>query len=713
MIARTLMRLTHMALKSTGQTLRLPSRIMLALVAGAALIAPLAEARITSIAIDCARSQSPTFCPGQSPTFGGMSFGNVGQYEKLRGSARGEVDPLDPRNSVITDIALAPRNARGNVEYSTDIFILKPIQLKNGNHRMFIDYNNRGEMRLGRINEVELSNNPTTAAHAGNGFVMNLGYTIVSMGWDYGASGADAMKINLPIAKNPVGSSSPDITGPSYEYIVIENAKTTSYRLTYPAATLDKSQATFTVRARLNDAPTAIDASGWEYASPTSIRLLPAGTTFRQSAIYEFTYTAKDPVVAGLGLAATRDVISFLRHATSGNPLAGDVQHTYSYSISQPSRALNDFQMLGFNEDEDGRRVIDGILSHTGGGSGVQINYRFAQTGRTERNRQNHLYPEGVFPFAHPVLTDHLSGKTDGRSARCTASNTCPKRFEVNTSNEYWVKAGSLLHTDTQGNDLKDPENVRFYLMSGLSHGVGNSTDRKVCQQFTNAVSPYPAHRALLVALDKWVSDGTNPPKSEVPRRSNGTTAAIAMPSAQTGIVPQKELGWPSIPGVTYTGVITTRYLLDFGPNFRNGVVSNYPPTLAGRPSYPIFVSKVDRDGNEAAGVRLPPVAAPVATTTGWAHRALEFGGPDGCESDGQHIPFATTRAEREAAGDPRRSLEERYKNHEGYVKEVAKAAEKLEKQRFLLPADVKRYIEEAQATNVFKATGQISTRSP
>jgi len=412
-------------------------------------------------------------------------------------------------------------------------------------------------------------------------------------------------------------------------------------------------------------------------------------------------------------LAATRDVIAFLRHATSGNPLAGDVQHTYSYSISQPSRTLNDFHMLGFNEDEDGRRVIDGILSHTGGGSGVQINYRFAQTGRTERNRQNHLYPEGVFPFAHPVLTDHLSGKTDGRSARCTASNTCPKRFEVNTSNEYWVKAGSLLHTDTQGNDLKDPENVRFYLMSGLSHGVGNSTDRKVCQQFTNAVSPYPAHRALLVALDKWVSDGTNPPKSEVPRGSNGTTAAIAMPGAQTGIVPQKELGWPSIPGVTYTGVITTRYLLDFGPNFRNGVVSNYPPTLAGRPSYPIFVSKVDRDGNEAAGVRLPPVAAPVATTTGWAHRAVEFGGPDGCESDGQHIPFATTRAEREAAGDPRRSLEERYKNHEGYVKEVAKAAEKLEKQRFLLPADVKRYIEEARASNVLKVTGQISTRSP
>jgi Alpha/beta hydrolase domain len=673
-------------------------------VAVTSLIAPVTQARITSITIDCARSQSPTFCPGQSPTFGGMSFGAVGQYEKLRGTARGEVDPLDPRNAVITDIALAPRNARGNVEYSTDIFILKPVNLKNGNHRLFLDYNNRGEMRLGRLNEVELSNDPSTAAHAGNGFVMSLGYTIVSMGWDFGASGADSLKISLPVAKNPVGSASPDITGPSYEYIVVDNAKTISYRLAYPAATLDKSQATLTVRARLNDAPVQIEANGWEYASPTSIRLLPAGTPFTRSAIYEFKYTAKDPVVAGLGLAATRDVISFLRHATTGNPLAGDVKHTFSYSISQPSRALNDFQMLGFNEDEDGRRVIDGILSHTAGGSGVQINYRFAQPARTERNRQNHLYPEGVFPFAHPVLTDHLSGKTAGRSARCMATNTCPMRFEVNTSNEYWVKAGSLLHTDTQGNDLKDPENVRFYLLSGLSHGVGDSADRKVCQQFTNAVSPYPTHRALLVALDKWVSDGTSPPRSEVPRRADGT-GALTVAGAQTGIVPQKELGWPTIPGVTYTGLITTRYFLDFGPKLAHGVVANYPPVVSGRPSYPIYVPRVDRDGNEVPGVRLPPVAAPVATTTGWAHRAPEFGGPDGCESDGQHIPFAVTRAQREAAGDPRLSLEERYKNHEGYVAAVAKAAAELERRRFLLPADARRYIEEAQASNVLKSS--------
>jgi Alpha/beta hydrolase domain len=661
------------------------------------LLPAFSEARITRIVIDPARSQSPTF--------EGRSFGTVGQYEKFRGTAFGELDPSDPRNALITDIELAPRNAAGKVEYSTDIFILKPVHLNNGNHRLFIDFNNRGQMRVGRLNDVDLTNNPTTAADAGTGFIMNLGYSIVSMGWDFGATGFDSMKISVPVASNPDGSA---ITGPSYEYLVFDNATTLTSTLTYPAASLDKSQATLTVRARLDDPPVTVPETGWEYTTSagTAIRLLPAGTPFLQSYVYEFTYTAKNPVVAAVGLAALRDFISFLRYGTAaeGNPLAGDVQHTFSYSISQPSRTLNDFQRLGFNEDEGGKRVIDGILSHTGGGSGDQINYRFAQTGRTERNRQNHLYPEGVFPFAHQVLTDHLSGKTGGRSASCTATNTCPKRFEVNTANEYWVKAGSLLHTDTRGRDLKDPKNVRFYLMSGLSHGVGDITDRGVCQQFTNAVSPYAAHRALLVALDEWVSHGIQPPKSEVPRLADHTAAfAVPHPGSQTGVVPQAVLGWPTIPGVTYNGLITTRYFLDFGPMFEDGILSNSPPSVAGRPAYPTFVSKVDEDGNELAGVRLPPVEAPVATTTGWALRREGFSENEGCESDGQHIPFTTSKAERLAADDPRLSLQERYKDHDGYVKAVTKAAKKLQKQRFLLLDDVQRYIEEAEASDVLQ----------
>ena len=600
--------------------------------------ATLAAARqgIQRIEIDPERSESPTF--------EGRSFGSVGQYEKLRGTAYGELDPSDPRNAVITDIELAPVNERGMVEYSTDIFILKPMNLDQGNRRAILDFNNRGGMRVGLLNGARAINNPTTAADAGSGFVMEMGYAVVGNGWDISASGRGSMTIKVPVATN----SGQTITGPSYEYIVFDNETTLTSDLAYAAATLDQAQARLTVRELLDDEPREIPASEWEYTSDEgrAIRLLPEGTPFRQSHIYEFTYTARDPLVSGIGLAATRDFLSFLRYApeSADNPLAGHVDYTYSYSISQPSRTLNDFQLLGFNEDEYGQRALDGILSHTGGGNGDQINYRFAQTDRTERNRQNHLYPEAIFPFAHQVTTDHLSGRTEGRSERGAATNTLPRRLEINTASEYWVKGCSQLHTDSQGNDLPDPENVRFYLLSGLSHGVGDVTRKGKNQQFTNGVSPYATHRALLVALDKWVSEGIEPPASRVPRASEHAAFAVTRPGYETGCVPKEELGWPDIPGVTYTGVITTHYCLDYGPDFDQGIVANLPPSLADQPAYPIFVSRVDEDGNEVAGVRLPPVAAPVATTTGWALRCAGFGENDGGEGDGQHIPSLPLR---------------------------------------------------------------------
>ena len=654
---------------------------------------PMNTSGITNIVIDPDRSEHVAF--------EGRYFGDVGQYEKIRGTAYGELDPKDPQNSVITDIEFAQTNSKGMVEYSMDIFILKPKDLSKGNHRILFDFNNRGQMRVGLLNDATLTNNPSTSEDAGTGFVMNLGYTIVSNGWDFGATGFHNMKINVPIATN----GQYPITGPSYEYIVFDNNDSSNYELAYPAATEDESNAKLTVRNRLSDEPSVIPDTEWEYTSldRTAIKLLPDGACFKQSCIYEFTYTAMNPVVAGIGLAATRDFVHFLRNATQidENPLAGDVKYTFSYSISQPSRVLNDFQKLGFNESRDGQAIFDGILSHTGGSSGDQINYRFAQTGRTERNRQNHLYPEAVFPFAHQILTDHLSGKTDGKSLRDIASQTQTKRFEVNTSNEYWVKASSLLHTDTQGNDLKDPENVRFYLLSGLSHGVGKINDKSIGQQYTNPVAPYSAHRALLIALDEWVTKGTTPPDSQVPRRATNAAVAVTIPGSQTGIVPQEVLGWPNIPEVNYNGLITTRYLLDFGDHFDNGILSKYPPSIKDRPAYTIFVSKVDDDGNEVAGIRLPPVEAPIATTTGWGLRRNEYSENEGLESEGQYIPFKITKSERIAWNDPRISLEERYGNHDGYIEAVKKAAQKLEKQRLLLPDDVQQYISDAKASNV------------
>jgi len=673
---------------------RLFSKLLLAVavLSGAGL----AEARITRIEINSV----------ESPTFEGRTFGHVGAYEKLRGKAYGEVDPDDPLNAVITDINLAPRNDDGNVEYEMDIYILKPVNLAKGNHKLFMDVNNRGNKRIGALNNSPNTNDPTTADDAGEAFFMKRGYTLVWSGWDpLAPAGNNRLTMTVPVAID--GGT---ITGPSYEYITFNNNTTETYTLVYPAANLDETQASLTYKQLLNDLPTTIPAGDWEYVDENTIRLLPAGTTFQTSYIYELTYTAKDPLVLGLGLAATRDFVSFLRHATTDdegnpNPLAGDVRHTFTFTVSQPGRYLNDFRTLGFNEDEEGSPVIDGMMNYIGGGTGVAINYRFGQTARTERNRQNHFYPEGVFPFTFQDLSDPVSGKTGGRNVRCEESNTCPKAIEVNSANEYWVKAGSLLHTDTEGNDLPDPENARFFLISGGRHGVGNANNMGVCQQFDNPTDAYTTMRALFVALDEWVSKGTPPPDSRVPRVSDGT-AVFSVPQAGTvtGIVPQAALGFPDIPGVTYTGVITTRYLFDFGPAFDSeGIMSVYPPDFVGAPTYPSFVSKTDEDGNELAGIRLPPVAAPVATTTGWALRRAGFGLNDGCESAGQNIPFATTRAERLAIGDPRLSLEERYKTHGRYVAAVTKAAHQLVNDRLMLQEDAQKYVKAAAQSDILK----------
>jgi hypothetical protein len=646
------------------------------------------EARITHIDITSV----------ESPTFDGKHFGSVGAYEKLRGKAYGEIDPSHPLNAVITDIELAPTNGSGHVEYSMDIYILRPVRPEKGNHMMFMEVNNRGNKLFGVFNEGLRTNDPTTAEDAGDGFLMRRGYSIVWSGWDpLAPPGNDRLTLTVPVATQ--GGAT--ITGPSYEYINFDNATSMSYSLTYPTATLDKSAATLTVKQFLNDPPTVIPPDGWEYVDESTIRLLPGGMAFAESHIYEFTYTAEDPLVLGIGLAAIRDLVSFLRNETEDddghpNPLADQADQVFTWALSQPARTLNDFQTLGFNEDEEGRNVIDGMENWIGGSSGVAINYRFGQTARTERNRQNHFYTEGVFPFAYPELTDPISGKTSGRSVRCTQSGTCPKAVEINSANEYWVKAGSLLHTDTLGNDLPDPPNARFYLLSSVEHTLAGSAPESPgnCQQFRNTTDPNPALRALFVALEEWVTHGVEPPASRVPRVGNGTA----------GIVPQDALGFPDIPGVTYNGVITTRYLFDFGPLFdSDGIIGNNPPEFLGAPTYPSFVSATDADGNDIAGVRLPPVAAPVATTTGWALRREGRGLDDGCEGSGQFIPFAITKAERMVTGDPRLSLEERYKNHGGYVSAVAKAAHALKKDRLLLQQDVQKYINEAASGDVLK----------
>ena len=374
-------------------------------------------------------------------------------------------------------------------------------------------------------------------------------------------------------------------------------------------------------------------------ANGTAIALLPAGTSFVPNDIYEFSYTAKDPTVNGVGFAAVRDWNAWLRYETKDdagtvNPLAGDITRIYTEVSSQPGRFLNDFRYLGFNQAENGKQVFDGMMQWIAAGDGISMNYRWSQPGRTERNRQDHLFVEGRFPFANVTTTDPITGKTDSRYAKCTATNTCPFAMEIFSANEYWVKAASLMTTDPTGTrDLPDSPFTRIYFMSSMQHGTGNGASKGNCQQFQNPLDSQAVQRALFTALDKWVTAGTLPPPSQVPKLSDGT---LVKPD-------QTSTGFPRIPGVTYSGLKTTRYLLNYGPNFyTTGIPTINPPAFtppyqdnpANGPIYPSFVPKTDADGNDIAGIRLPEVQVPLATYTGWALRA----GPqsnDGCEGSG------------------------------------------------------------------------------
>jgi Alpha/beta hydrolase domain len=663
-------------------------------IAGLAAFGPTeAQARITRIEIKRV----------EQPTFEGRTFGAVGAYEKLVGHAFGEVDPKDPRNAVIVDIANAPKNARGMVEYDTDFMILKPVDLAKGNHRLWFEVNNRGSLgAFQQYNDARSDdgNNPTTAEDAGAGFIMRQGFTIATAGWDISAPPGDGrFIIHVPVAANADGSP---ITGPAMEEFVIDNDRTLAGRLTYPPATLDKSKASLTARARYEDEPAVVPADQWEFtdAAGKGIRLVPEKTPFAQGMLYTFTYQAKNPLVAGLGFAALRDFNSFLRYAArddagTANPLAGDVSRVYTSCRSQPCRTMHDFLWLGFNEDEAGKQVIDGIENWIGGSTGIFMNYRFAQPGRTHRQHIARWYPEFQGPFTNEVALDPVTGKTDGWLKRCTASNTCPKIFEVNSENEYWSKNMAVGLVDAAGKDRNsEPANVRSYLVSSLPHsgGVG-PTGRGICQQARNPLVSNGVLRALLVAMDRWVSAGTEPPPSRVPRVADGTLVAP---------LPRESVGFPAIQGVTYNGRMHTGDLFDYGPKFAEGILTVLPPRLVGTP-YPALVPKTDADGNDLAGIRLPEVAVPLATYTGWALRAVPAGGDDGCDAAGQQIGFAKTKAERIALGDPRPSLEERYPSHADYVNAVTAAANGLARDRLLLEEDAQAYAKKAQAAAVGK----------
>src|SRR5262245_36996491 len=517
---------------------------VLSLLIAALLMPALAEARIVRILT----MSAPTIA------FGGYSWPGVGQYVKITGVAYAEVDPADRRNALITDIRLAQpqsgagtpgKTASGKVAYLLNFYILKPANLAavdptlNGYGKAMYEPPNRGGKTwtaLGRVTGG--GNDPasiTDTTVLANSFLMPRGYTLIWSGWEplvpLANLGTNLLaSVALPVAKNPEGST---ITGPAYEY------SAGAISLSYPPASLDKSTAKLTHRVHMDDAAQVVDPALWSYNAAATALTLTGG--FVSNDIYEFTYTAKDPTVAGLGFAAVRDIVSWLRYATADdsgtpNPLGNYIKRIYTEISSQPGRMLNDFRHLGFNEDEGGRKVFDGHMQWISAGSGIGMNYRFSQSGRTERNRQDHLYPENLFPFANVPTTDPFTKKTDSRYARCTATGTCPFGVEIYSANEYWVKTASLLHTTPDGStDLGDSRYTRNYLISSHQHGTGNSANRGNCQQFQNPLNSAPVQRALFLALDAW-TNGKLPPASQVPKLADGTLVLPADTGFPTNI---------------------------------------------------------------------------------------------------------------------------------------------------------------------------------
>ncbi len=653
----------------------------LATFAGALSLASPAQARITSLQV----------VRLESPTFGGMSFGAVGQYEKIVARATGEVDPSLPGNALITDIQGAPRNANGTVQYSMDVMIIKPINPSQGSGKIFYDVVNRGsDMSFSTFNQASAPSKTgtTNAAGAGTGLMMRRGDTLVWSGWEDTriiGTAATQFSATLPIATNPDGS--PIVQNMIVEQI-FDNATGTDFTLPFAANSTDQSKAYMVVHnhTQFVGGPlvnrVTVPTSVWSYVNNTTVRINRADpflAPYDQGAAFEFVFPAQDPIVEGLGFAATRDLISFLKHDTSTqNPVANFIQYAVGRGDSESGRYLKGFLYWGFNADENGRIVFDGINPHISGAHAIAANDRFGDANATGRSYQRHLSAKMEFPFTYEVRTNVFTHAVDGILKRCLASNTCPKIMHTDSGNEPYLKPVSLVTTDGPGNgaiptDLVLPSNVRVYTIGNSQHAPqasASTTPSGTCQQPGNPNKWQPHVRALGIALEDWVTLGIAPPASRYARIDDGTLVHS---------LPQSELGFPVIPGVTYTGWYNPVDELD------HSVLPNMP--IPGE-SYTILVPKVDSDGNSISGIRTPDVQVPIATYTGWALRRAPFAGNEDCALTGQYIPFPVTKAQRLATGDPRLSVEERYVTIGNYNYLYALAVKRMIADRTLLSED-------------------------
>ena len=642
------------------------------------LVASGAEARVLRITVE-----------RREPVLDGRPFGLAGAYEKLAGSVEFALVPSLRQNLAIVDLALAPRNDRGEVVFSADFYVLKPVDLRRGNGRLYCEVPNRGgKGLLSRLQYAESSLDPSGAAELGDGWLMNQGFAIAWLGWQWDVPDQPGLlRLRAPIATE----NGRPISGLVRAVVITDERQPTAPlgdrgHAAYAAIDPDGPDSALYVRDHRLDQPKRLARSSWRFADPTTVAV---DGGFEPGRIYEVVYRSRDPRVAGCGLAATRDLVSFFKsEAGPANPLAG-TRLAIAHGVSQSGRFLRHFLYEGFNEDEQGHRVFDGVLADVAGAGRGSFNERFAQPSRDGHQHWNVHYPTDVFPFSDLPETDPVTGASGGLLDRAIATHTAPRLFHVFGAYEYWNRAASLIHTDAAGTrDVDLATTSRVYFIASAQHGAGHIPPVAAGRDATNATNPNdyrPALRALVHALDHWVSDGVEPPPSRYARLADGTLAA------------PERAGWPAIPGVRFPAVRNEPARTDYGPGWSHGIATIEPPQLG--PVFPALVPAVDPDGNDRAGIRVPEVAVPLATQTGWNWRRAGSGAEDALVAMlGSYLPFAWTRAERQAAGDPRPSVEERYASREDYLARIRHAADALVSERLLLGEDVPRVVERAAA---------------
>jgi len=627
----------------------------------------------------------------------GRAFGLAGAYEKIIGRVYFAVNPENIHNRQIVDLDKAPRNAQGEVEFSADLFLYKPKDMARGNNAVLFEVSNRGGKGILRL----VDGGGSGDAEIGDGFLLREGYTIAWVGWQFDLDDqGEKVRLRAPIAQDAGGKEIRGLVRSDFTpsekkddmplgHILLGPNGGKSYPVDDPAS----AKNVLSVRDAPEGARQTIPRSQWSFghsvegqlvADPHFIHL---NGGFLPGEIYEVVYEAKNPVVVGTGLAAVRDFLSYLKYDPQA---AAPVRRAYAVGISQSGRFLRHFLCQDFNADEQGRQVMDGVIAHVAGAGRGSFNHRFAQPSRDAQPLSSIFFPTDLFPYTDLPETDPETGETAGLLDAANKSHTAPKIFFTNTSYEYWGRAASLIHTSADGlRDATPGENARVYFLAGLQHFSAAFPPQKVTSGSPDSSAqqrhnPNPIQwfwRALITDMDQWVKDGTPPPPNTHPRIADGTVA------------PLSKWRFPRIPGVKLPHEVNLAYHLDFGAQWKSGIVSIEPPKV-GKP-FGVLVPQTDADGNDLGGVRLPELQVPLATYTGWNLRDPGIGASDLRLSFlGSFLPFARSAAEREKNGDPRASVAERYESREQYLGKFAEAAMKLIHDRFMLREDLQAALE-------------------